>query len=929
MKCQQVRRWLSKYQDGCPSGREANGVATHLRGCAECCRMRDQMISLDSEVRETLGPRLEPLSHLRRCVMDHWLSERGAAIARRRRCYPLLWPDRAATLFLLSLSVVAALMTLFHHAWWQQNEQSKEQIRPIVQVVQPERPLTARRRLRSSIAGTHSSKYVKRGLARRGTHGSDPLDASEFHQHGDGRPALHQQHLTVDDLVHWNSDPEIATREWTALSVDEWDRIEAGVRQAIRAPDDFVQIPFPRLAAASDRPIAQAVESYKREAAIVDPRLSRAVTCAFKAVALSDLCDRLRTETGIQLVAGNSVADEKVTLYCKEMPLRSVMRQLSRPFGYAWTRSKKEGGEYRYELLQDLRSQLLEEELRNRDRNAALVALEREIERYRPYLELSPNEALARAERAPAAEKPLLEKYADVGWAPIQIYFRLSPQELAMLRAGQELIFSEAPRPGERQLPADLKRGVLECNRHYRIIRQADRLDPTGDANDPRAAPLADVPEVKAKLAIMISESELGQFTLRGHAGAFIERGPHHRHGWSTFEGRPPYAVGRAPSLALAATERTKSPAPRDLVLRTQVTLRPQPSSLAPQPPATGEGSAAPEPKLTTAEVLEALHRATGIPIVADFYTRLYEPKQVSARGEPLSVLLDRLGETMRLRWRLEGDSEAPGATPSGAEKRWLQIRSATYYQDRLKEVPNRLLTRWAGARRRHGMLPLDDLVETAGLSDTQLDGEEMRQGAVEWWGIPEWSLLRYDDFRPHVRFLAEFTPEQRRMMMSAEGLPFGKMNLAQQQGFLSYAIKGDPLRSFDELAGATLRVDYTQPGAFQWQKPGGFTPTRWIVRVEPGPAGRRVLIPPIRERTREAALAAARRAFPPITPALLAAFRQSDPTLDADQILPQPNQIFPTELDLVVVYIPGTATARGFRWFRRGQGPLVADQGG
>jgi hypothetical protein len=328
---------------------------------------------------------------------------------------------------------------------------------------------------------------------------------------------------------------------------------------------------------------------------------------------------------------------------------------------------------------------------------------------------------------------------------------------------------------------------------------------------------------------------------------------------------------------------------------------------------------------VTTADVLEALHRATGLPIVADFYTRLYEPKMVSAQGQPLYVLLDRLGETMRLRWRLDGEN----ASPSGAGQRWLQIRSATYYQDRAKEVPNRLLTRWAEARRRHGMLPLDDLVEIAGLSDAQLDGEEMCQGAVEWWGIPEWTLLSNRNFRPHIRFLAEFTPEQRQRMLSAEGLPFGRMSLAQQQRFLSFAIKGDPLRSFDELAGATLRVDYTQPGAFQWHKPGEFTPTRWVVRVEPGPTGRRVLIPPIRERTPEAALAAARRAFPPITPELLAAFRQSDPTLDADQIVPQPGQICPTELDLVVVYIPGTATARHFRWFRRGQGPLCADQGG
>jgi hypothetical protein len=328
------------------------------------------------------------------------------------------------------------------------------------------------------------------------------------------------------------------------------------------------------------------------------------------------------------------------------------------------------------------------------------------------------------------------------------------------------------------------------------------------------------------------------------------------------------------------------------------------------------ESGAASEPKVTPADVLEALHRATGLPIVADAYTRLYPAKEVSAQGQPLHGLLDRLAEKMRLRWRLEG---AKGAS-AGTEKRWLQVRSTTYYYDRLKEVPNRLLTRWAESRRRHGALPLDDLVEIAGLTDAQLDAEEMGAGAVEWWGLPEWSLLRRRNFRSHVRFLAEFMPEQRQAMQSAEGLPFGKMTLAQQQGFLSRAINGEPLRSFDELAGATLRVDYTQPGAFQWHQPGGFSSTRWAVRVEPGAASQRVLIPPIRERTREAALAAARRAFPPVTPALLEARRQSEPTIDASQIIPQPNEIFPTELDLVIVYIPGTATERGLRWVRTRQ---------
>src|SRR5207253_4613463 len=115
----------------------------------------------------------------------------------------------------------------------------------------------------------------------------------------------------------------------------------ARVRRSVQVHDDFVTVPFPRLASTAARQIAQAVESYKREAAIVDPRLSHEVTCAFKATALSDLCKQLRSDTGIQLAAGPSVADEKVTLFCETMPLREVMRQLSRPFGYTWLRSKK------------------------------------------------------------------------------------------------------------------------------------------------------------------------------------------------------------------------------------------------------------------------------------------------------------------------------------------------------------------------------------------------------------------------------------------------------------------------------------------------------------------------------------------------------------------------------------------------------------
>src|SRR5439155_22594225 len=133
-----------------------------------------------------------------------------------------------------------------------------------------------------------------------------------------------------------------------------------------------------------------------------------------------------------------------------------------------WLRSKKEGGEYRYELVQDLKSQLLEEELRNRDRNAALLDLDREMNQYQKYLNLSPDEALAHAAAAPPEEKKLLEYLAGKGWGPAQLYSRLTTGDLAALRAGQKLTFNAAPGPGGQPLPPDLAHSVIASLRDYR-----------------------------------------------------------------------------------------------------------------------------------------------------------------------------------------------------------------------------------------------------------------------------------------------------------------------------------------------------------------------------------------------------------------------------------------------------------------------------
>jgi hypothetical protein len=777
-----------------------------------------------------------------------------------------------------------------------------ENLRPLESAAPPP-PRSGEGELISSLSRAQAGHRHGYRQARVASTSSSPLRFGEGP--GEGSAAVgdhrHPPARSGSGLAELDRDTGMA-RRGTTLSPSAEEDVERQVRRAVLVRDDFVQVPFPLLASASDQQIAAAVESYKREAAVVDSRLTREVTLQQKATALSDLCDHLRSDTGIQLTAGQSVADEKVTLFCEKQPLRDVMRQLSRPFGYTWLRggrgTREAGrGEYRYELVQDLRSQLLEEELRNRDRNEALLALERDIDRYRPYLGLSPDEALAREKSARPEDKRLFGCLSREGWGPIHMYYRLSRQDMEALRGGQTLIFKREPNPGERPLPSDLERGVLQSVRKWRVQKFDDAYGATLDLTDPQSLALTAVPEVHGQIQVGMSQSELGQFTLWGNSGFFTTVSNVFT---SSFDG--PLATGRSPAALEPDNAAAHGALAHDPTLRGRVTLQPQPTC-RPVPPSDATEGSAPEPKVTTADVLEVLHRATGLPVVADHYTRLYKPEAVSVRNRALFDAVNHLSDAMRLRWNKDAG--------------WLQFRSASYYHDRLKEVPNRLLARWSAARRRQGILTLDNLVEIAQLPDAQLDGAEMAQGAKECFGLMEWDLLRDGSLRSAVRYLAQFTLEQRQEAMSTSGLPFTKMSLAQQQGFIARAFDypgGAALQSLEEMAGATLRVDYTHPGWFQWKAVNDLSPHRWVVPIEPGPQGRRVLLPSVLERTREAALQTARRVYPQLSEAMVQEQHRHDPRIDPAEIIREAD-ICPTKLDLAIVYIPCLTNARPVRW--------------
>jgi hypothetical protein len=716
-----------------------------------------------------------------------------------------------------------------------------------------------------------------------------------------------QQEWGEGDLIHLN-EQGTTMRQWAWLPLEQMYALEARLRRARHGGVTFASGDASGSAPAGDA-AGPSAGARQRETDVVDSRLTHKVTLAFKATALADLCDRLRTDTGVHLTAGPSVADEKVTLFCRQMPLRDVMRSLSRPFGYTWRRSGTEPA-YRYELAQELRSQLLEDELRLSDRNAALLALEREMERYRPYLDLSPDEALDHIETAPADEKPLLHHLATYGWGPIHLYFRLAPDRMAALRDGRTLYFSEEPGASAHSLPADLARGVIESSRQVRALEDGEGLRFTRDLTDPRGVRLTAVPAVRAHLRIAIEENEPGQFSFRGDAGCFL---PGRRA--SFLNSDVPFAVGRSaaalkPQNALANDRLANDPS-----LRARVSVSAPVAATAPDRAARFADPS---------DVVEALHQATGLPMVADYYTHLHPPEELSVSDEPLFDAINRLADAINLRWTKDGE--------------WLQFRSTRFFHDRRTEVPNRLLTRWAAARREKGCLTLHDLAEIAQLSDAQLDAVEMAKGAREQWGLAEWDLARNPMLRPHLRYLAGFTPAQRETAMSPAGLPFAEMSLAQQQQFLSFAFdeESDGIRSLGGLEGATLRVEYVQPGWYEWRA----AVVDWFRWVVPGEAGRRALWSPIRERTPEAALAAARGVDPQRLQAMFAIAHRVDPRIQKAQFLPheariltasedpqileahfapQESQLIRTELELHVIYISGMSHNSIVQVFRPG----------
>jgi len=188
-------------------------------------------------------------------------------------------------------------------------------------------------------------------------------------------------------------------------------------------------------------------------------------------------------------------------------------------------------------------------------------------------------------------------------------------------------------------------------------VRQGDRYNVGPVDYFPDGLVPAAVPEAQPIVQLNLIRSELGQISLQGWSGFFIGTPPDDVKADLMGDGERMIATGISPAVRSPRNAVVNAALAHDPELRLRLSVRleaPRSAGPAPSPVAAGEAEGTAGAKVTSADVLEALHRATGMSIVSDYYTRLFRPEEVSVQNQPLFEALNHLADAMHMRWRKE-----------------------------------------------------------------------------------------------------------------------------------------------------------------------------------------------------------------------------------------------------------------------------------
>lgn len=782
MNCRRAQRLLSVQQDGPLIPHEEFALSAHLAQCADCRHYQEEFQMLGRELHTLATPdRGRSLAY---AAIAQWQAERGVRIGKRP------WQRPALGLAAASLALLVGLGLALHTP--KNPLESAMSLPAVVAEMYPE--------VEHNSTGLLQQRFLPMESAIA-VHGVTPGAEPSLFSHPAAISSRNGSETAgaVEDMAYLNTDPAYITACWVRVPPDELAGMARRLQASVCGGDDFVNVPLPQIAGDGPRAVQAALADYKQQKEIVDARLVHKVTIGVKGIAFSDLCRQVHDQTGIEISANPSVADDKITLFCKDRPLRDLMRQINRLFGFIWTRTG-EPNAYRYELSQALNAQLTEEELRNRDRNEALIALDHEMQRYRNFLSLTPEQARAQAQSAATPEdQQTLQTLGGAGWGPVHLYFGLSPDDLTALAGGQTLSYSQTPENDqERSLPPNMADGIKQGLHNMRVRQDANGgITIGGEEGVPDGEPISGVPGTQAIAQLSLNFGNVGEVSLSGTSGATISNTSTLPDGT---QGQQAARVMSGINLATGISPSTKSPqnATENAKLAKDPALKSH-ISLEPHAPTGKQGG-----QLTTADVLEALYKATGKDIISDYYTRFYQPGEVTLKDVSLFDALNRLSDTMRDRWGKEND--------------WFQFRSAGFFNDRPKEVPNRLFERWAESQRTHGAFTVEDFIGIAQLTDMQLNADTTAQGAQLLFGLKQWRQVK--SMRSDWQFFGKLPSALRQAALTKKGLLYDQLPLRLRPTFLNqlFGPAVDKLQlEGNDLATASLTVEYALP-----DKPSG-----------------------------------------------------------------------------------------------------------
>ena len=548
-------------------------------------------------------------------------------------------------------------------------------------------------------------------------------------------------------------------------------------------------LPAAVLAAPSATPAARSTD--QAVAALRDDaRLEQKVTIERRETNLGALLTDLGKELNVKLSASRDTMDDKVTFYLKDRPAVEGLSLLARHFGFRWFRTG--GG---YELGQDAESKRREAAFLAGKVEAQLAAIDARMGRVARLASLSAaqladrqgeiNRRLEDPNLAPEDRAALLEEAASIrdvqrpgGDVAAHLYAGLNAAQLAQLRAGDVIRFSTEA----GTLPAPLAQEVHAAPTKTPppgVPRLSTAFGRVQAVPGGLGAPGTNLPPIGAEVTLQISSSGLlrmqgappaRQFAFRAMLNSIRGNG----------ESRQVLPTPWSPFIAPPREEERPATQTDDPALLKAVELDLSPAAPAAQndPVLFRALGGLPAGWHSLGKIAAALHEATGLQLLSDSYVRdRIAPERLNVgKGKPRPVvqILDTIAKELNYTWSKEGDL--------------ILLRSRIFPEDRVQEVPERVLQPWKSRVSHAGTLTLDDLGDlAAALTDDQAFGmQNYWAWYVEGTSIPAMDGL--DGFygnRNHLRLWASLTRPQRAAAQAGQVVPVSGMSNIQRSAFL------------------------------------------------------------------------------------------------------------------------------------------------